>query len=85
MERLLADDQQRLKDQQQQCAKFEEQLLERDTQLANMRCSHEEELQRQRALQDSQLNELRMQAAVLRAQLAQAQQDRAERPFKRRH
>ncbi|XP_049272054.1 centrosomal protein of 112 kDa-like [Rhipicephalus sanguineus] len=76
MERLLADAQQCLKDQQHQCAKFEEQLLERDTQLANMRRSHEEELQRQRALQDSQLDELRTQAAVLRAQLAQAQQDR---------
>ncbi|XP_037502994.1 hyaluronan mediated motility receptor-like [Rhipicephalus sanguineus] len=76
MERLLADAQQCLKDQQHQCAKFEEQLLERDTQLANMRRSHEEELQQQRALQYSQLDELRMQAAVLRAQLAQAQQDR---------
>ncbi|XP_037520767.1 CAP-Gly domain-containing linker protein 1-like [Rhipicephalus sanguineus] len=76
MERLLADAQQRFKDQQQQCAKFEGQLLERDTQLANMRHSHQEQLQRQRALQDSQLDELRMQAADLRAQLTQAQQDR---------
>ncbi|XP_037518105.1 trichohyalin-like [Rhipicephalus sanguineus] len=76
MERLLADAQQCLKDQQHQCAKFEEQLLERYTQLAHMRRSHEEELQRRRALQDSELDELRMQAAVLRAQLAQAQQDR---------
>uniref|UniRef100_L7M2C2 Golgin subfamily A member 1 n=1 Tax=Rhipicephalus pulchellus TaxID=72859 RepID=L7M2C2_RHIPC len=76
MEKLLADAQQRLKDQQQQCAKFEGQLLERDAELANMRRSHEEELQRQRALQDSQLDELRMQAADLRAQLTQAQRDR---------
>ncbi|XP_037515541.1 golgin subfamily A member 1 isoform X2 [Rhipicephalus sanguineus] len=76
MEKLLADAQQRLKEQQQQCAKFEEQLLERDTELANMRRSHEEELQRQRALQDSQLDELRLQAADLRAQLTQAQRDR---------
>ncbi|XP_037501406.1 coiled-coil domain-containing protein 88B-like [Rhipicephalus sanguineus] len=76
MERLLADAQQRLMDQQHQCAKFEEQSLERDTQLANMRRSHEEELQRQRALQDSQMDELRIQAALLHAQLAQAQQDR---------
>uniref|UniRef100_A0A131XEM0 Golgin subfamily A member 1 n=1 Tax=Hyalomma excavatum TaxID=257692 RepID=A0A131XEM0_9ACAR len=76
MEKLLVDALQRLKEQQQQCAKFEEQLLERDTELANMRRSHEEELQRQRALQDSQLDELRMQAADLRAQLTQAQRDR---------
>ncbi|XP_075534124.1 golgin subfamily A member 1-like isoform X3 [Dermacentor variabilis] len=76
MEKLLAEAQQRLKDQQQQCAKLEEQLLARDTEMANMRRSHEEELQRQRALQDSQLDELRMQAADLRAQLTQAQRDR---------
>lgn len=76
MEKLLADAQQRLKDQQQQCAKFEEQLLDRDTELANMRCHYEEEFLRQRALQDCQLDELRMQAADLRAQLTQAQRDR---------
>lgn len=76
MEKLLAEAQQRLKDQQQQCAKLEEQLLARDAEMANMRRSHEEELQRQRALQDSQLDELRMQAADLRAQLTQAQRDR---------
>uniref|UniRef100_A0A131YEN1 Golgin subfamily A member 1 n=1 Tax=Rhipicephalus appendiculatus TaxID=34631 RepID=A0A131YEN1_RHIAP len=76
MEKLLAEAQQCLKDQQQQCAKFEGQLLERDTELASMRRSHEEELQRQHALQDSQLDELRMQAADLRAQLTQAQRDR---------
>lgn len=76
MEKLLAEAQQRLKDQQQQCTKLEEQLLARDTEMANMRRSHEEELQRQRALQDSQLDELRMQAADLRAQLTQAQRDR---------
>uniref|UniRef100_A0A224YNW7 Golgin subfamily A member 1 n=1 Tax=Rhipicephalus zambeziensis TaxID=60191 RepID=A0A224YNW7_9ACAR len=76
MEKLLAEAQKCLKDQQQQCAKFEGQLLERDTELASMRRSHEEELQRQHALQDSQLDELRMQAADLRAQLTQAQRDR---------
>ncbi|XP_070385565.1 golgin subfamily A member 1-like isoform X5 [Dermacentor albipictus] len=76
MEKLLAEAQQLLKDQQQQRAKLEEQLLARDTEMAKMRRSHEEELQRQRALQDSQLDELRMQAADLRAQLTQAQRDR---------
>ncbi|XP_037521526.1 tropomyosin-1-like [Rhipicephalus sanguineus] len=82
MERLLADAQQRLKNQQQQRAKFEEQLLERDTELANVRRSHEEELQRQRALQDYRLDELRMQAADPRAQLSQAQED-CDREFSR--
>ncbi|XP_037526191.1 uncharacterized protein alr4393-like [Rhipicephalus sanguineus] len=66
MERLFADAQQRLKDQQQQYANFEEQLLERDTELTN----------------EYQLDELRMQAADLRAQLSQAQQD-CDRQFSR--
>ncbi|XP_037523547.1 dynactin subunit 1-like [Rhipicephalus sanguineus] len=83
MESLFADAQQRLKNQQQQQrAKFEEQLLERDTELANVRRSHEEELQRQRALQDYRLDELRMQAADPRAQLSQAQED-CDREFSR--
>ncbi|KAH8034520.1 hypothetical protein HPB51_025250 [Rhipicephalus microplus] len=51
------------------------QLLERDTELAKMRCSHEEELQRQCAFQESQLDELQMQAADLHAQITEAQQD----------
>ncbi|KAH8018483.1 hypothetical protein HPB51_008125 [Rhipicephalus microplus] len=53
-----------------------EQTVERDTELSNMQRSHNEELQRQRAFQDYRLNELRMQVADLRAQLAQAQRDR---------
>lgn len=55
--RLFEDSQMRLED-QQQCTKLEGQLLERDTELANMSRYHEEELQRQLALQDSQLEEL---------------------------
>ncbi|KAH8009225.1 hypothetical protein HPB51_013414 [Rhipicephalus microplus] len=75
-EKLLADAQQRLRDQQQLSAPFETQLLERDTGLANMRHSHEDELQWQRELQESQLDELQMQAADFRALVTQAQQDR---------
>lgn len=51
-------------------------MLDRDTALSNMQHSHKEELKHQRALQDSLLDELQMQAADLHAQLALAQQDR---------
>ncbi|KAH8041740.1 hypothetical protein HPB51_017560 [Rhipicephalus microplus] len=75
-EKLLADAQQHLRDQQKQSAQFETQLLKKDTELANMWHSYEEKLQRQRALQKSQLGELGKQAADLRAQITQAKQDR---------
>uniref|UniRef100_A0A1E1X5X7 Golgin subfamily A member 1 n=1 Tax=Amblyomma aureolatum TaxID=187763 RepID=A0A1E1X5X7_9ACAR len=76
MDKLLADAQQRLRDQQQLCSQLEAQLATSDAQLASMRRSHAEELERQRSLQDAQLDELRLQAADLRAQLSQAQRER---------
>ncbi|XP_077506677.1 golgin subfamily A member 1-like isoform X2 [Amblyomma americanum] len=76
MEKLLADAQQRLRDQQQVSSQLEAQLATADAQLSSMRRSHAEELERQRSLQDAQLDELRLQAADLRAQLSQAQRER---------
>ncbi|KAH8035573.1 hypothetical protein HPB51_007477 [Rhipicephalus microplus] len=75
MNRLIKDSQRRLNDQLQQGAKFEGQLPERNTELSNL-MRNSEELQRQRALQHSTLNELRMHAADLRAQPAQVKQGR---------
>ncbi|XP_037528608.1 chromosome partition protein Smc-like [Rhipicephalus sanguineus] len=54
---------------------LEAQIFNMNRKMAEDSLDHEE-LQRQRAFQDSQLDELRMQAAVFHAQLAQAQQDR---------
>ncbi|KAH8008882.1 hypothetical protein HPB51_006904 [Rhipicephalus microplus] len=74
-EELLADAQHRLRDQHQQSVQFEMQLLDRDTELANMWSSNEEEFQRQRAFQESELDDVRMQAVDLRAKTTQVQRD----------
>lgn len=85
MKRLLEKFKKHLKDQQEECARFERQLLERNTELSNMRCKHEEELQRQCIVQDSQVDELLMQVLTSLRSSPTSRRSTTERQVKCKH